>query len=311
MPARILSNFVNLLPDKKIILELKDQDLFIECDEYKTKIKGMSAQDFPIIPKIEENHAIELYSPALCEGLAQVVDFSAVNQVRPELSGIYFNFQNNRLQLAATDSFRLAEKNMSIENNPPSQISFILPQKSAKELMNIFSEFTGKAKLYYSPNQVLFEYMMTETPHPQIQIVSRLIEGEYPDYQGIIPKKYDAQLILERDGFINQIKTASIFSGKSNEIKIKIDAKRGGIDVLSQNPELGENKSFLPAQLNMANETQKEMEISFNHKFLIDGLANIKTKNILMELNGDDGPAVLKPEGDVSYIYIVMPIKAS
>lgn len=311
VPAKLLLNFVNLLPDRKINIESKNQELFIECEEYNTKIKGLPAQDFPIIPTIEENYVIELNIPSFCEGLTQVVDFSTVNQIRPELSGIYFNFQNNRLQLAATDSFRLAEKTLILENSIDKQISFILPQKSVKEIINIFSELTGKIKLYYSPNQVLFECMMIETPHPQVHIISRLIEGEYPDYQGIIPKKYNLQLILEKDSFINQIKTASIFSGKSNEIKIRINNKKNGIDILSQTPDLGENKSFLPVKINPDAGEIKEIEISFNYRFLVEGLNNIKTKNILMELNGDDGPAVFKPEGDINYIYIVMPIKAS
>lgn len=311
VPSKILLNFVNLLPDKKITVESKNQELSIECDEYNTKIKSLSAQEFPIIPKVEENYNIELNSASLCEGLEQVVNFSSVNQIRPELSGVYFNFQNNLLQLAATDSFRLAEKTINLENNIHETLSFILPQKSVRELINIFSDFSGNIKLYYSPNQVLFEYMMSETAHPQVHIISRLIEGEYPDYQGIIPKKHAIQLILEKDQFVNQIKTASIFSGKSNEIKIKLDIEKEGADILSQNPDLGEHKSFLSAKISQEAGQQKETEVSFNYRFLIEGLANIKTKNILMELNGDEGPAALKPEGDASYVYIVMPIKAS
>ena len=308
VPAKILSSFINLLPDKKITIESKVQDLSIQCDDYNTKIKGLSSEEFPIIPKIESDQFIELNSSALCEGLVQVVEFSAVNQARPELSGVYFNFQKDRLLLTTTDSFRLAEKTLNFEKKPDKEISFILPQKSAREIMNIFSEYQGKIKLYFSSNQVLFEYPMPETDHPQIQIVSRLIEGEYPDYQGIIPKKHETQLILERGEFLNQIKTASIFSGKGNEVTIKMEGKKEGISILSQNPELGENKSFLPAKVSGGGE--KEVEISFNYRYLVDGLNNIKSKNIVLDINGEEGPAVLRPEGDVSYLYVVMPIKA-
>ena len=319
VPAKVLLGFINLLPDKKITLESKNQDLFIQCDEYNTKIKGLSPEEFPIIPKIKNNQVVELNSAALCDGLAQVVDFSSPNQARPELSGVYFNFQKNKLQLTATDSFRLAEKTLTFENKPnkpvihTQELSFILPQKSAREIVNIFSEYKNKIKLYFSPNQVLFECPMPETDHPQVQIISRLIEGEYPDYQGIIPQKHDVQLVLERDKLLNQIKTASIFSGKSNEVKIKINQKKGGIEILSQNPELGENKSFLSAKINAGTTQQKEkeIEISFNYRFLVDGLGGIKNKNILFELNGEEGPAVIKPEGDPNYLYVVMPIKAT
>jgi DNA polymerase-3 subunit beta len=309
VPARILTSFINSLPDKKITISAKDQDLFVQCDEYSTKIKGQSAEEFPIIPNIEDDRVIEMSNPVLCEGISQVVDFSTANQARPELSGIFFSFQKDGLKLTATDSFRLAEKKLSFSKNPGRELSFILPQKSAKEIVNILAENKGKVKMYISQNQVLFEYPMAETDHPEIQVVSRLIDGEYPDYQGIIPQKYECRLIIEKDKLASQIKTASIFSGKSNEIKIRVDDKKKGIEILSQNPELGENKSFLPVKVDKA--STKEMEISFNHKFLTDGLNNIKSKNVVFELNGEEGPALLRPEGDVNYLYVVMPIKAA
>ena len=189
VPAKILSSFVSLLPEAKINLEAKNQTLYIECENNKTQIKGIDAQDYPIIPKIEDENFIELSMLPFCEGLSRVVDFTAPNQVRPELSGVYLNFQKDRVQITATDSFRLAEKTLYFEKKINRECSFILPQKTARELVNIFSEKDGKLKLYLSPNQVLFECPMTETPHPQIQIISRLIEGDYPDYQSIIPKK--------------------------------------------------------------------------------------------------------------------------
>jgi DNA polymerase-3 subunit beta len=309
VPAKILMSFINLLPDKKINIEAKNQDLFIQCEENQTKIKGQSPEEFPIIPIIEENEIIEISAPVLCEGLSRVVDFSILNQARPEISGVYFNFQKEGLVLTTTDSFRLAEKRITLIKNPTKNISFILPQKSTRELVNIFSEYQGNIKLRVSPNQVLFEYLMTETSHPEIQIISRLIDGEYPDYQSIIPKKYEVELIIEKDQLINQIKTASIFSGKSNEIKVKTDSKKGGIEILSQNPELGENKGFLPAKILQG--ANKEMEIAFNYKFLIDGLNNIKSKNTFIGLNGEEGPAVIKPDKDTTYVYVVMPIKSS
>lgn len=310
IPAKILSGFVNLLPEDKIYLELKNQVLDITCQDYQTKIKGLSSEEFPIIPKIENNDFIELNCPVFCEGLSQVVDFASLSQTKPELSGIYFNFKKDNLYLTATDSFRLAEKNLLFENKNSKEFSFILPQKSVREIINIFAEKEGKLKLYFSPNQVLFEYLMSETEHPQIQIISRLIEGDYPDYQGIIPKKYEAQVILPREKLLNHIKTASIFSGKTNEIKIKLNPQKAGIEILSQNPELGENNSFLQGQLQYAAD-KKETEISFNYRFLIDGLLNIKSPEVIFELNGEDGPAVLKSRTDPNYIYIVMPIRST
>lgn len=310
VPSKVLSGLVGLLPNQKLTLELKNQTLYITSENQKAQIKGQTAEEFPIIPKIEDKDFVELNCPLFCEGLSQVVDFSLLNQTRPELSGVYLNFQKDRLQLAATDSFRLAEKNLYFEKKHTKEFSFILPQKAAREIINILSEKKGKLKLYCSANQVLFEYLMEETPHPQIEIISRLIEGEYPDYQGIIPKKHQARAVLAKNELLNQIKAASIFSGKSNEVKIKVDPKKEGVEIISQSPEYGENRSFLAGKLSYE-DTAKEAEVSFNYRFLVDGLLNIPSSKVIFELNGEDGPAVLKPEGDSNYLYVVMPIKGS
>lgn len=310
VPAKILSSFVGLLPEKKIDLEVKNQTLHIDCENNKTQIKGLDPQDYPIIPKIEDDNFIELNVAPLCQGLSQVVDFAAPSQARPELSGVYLNLQKDRLQITSTDSFRLAEKTLYLSEKTGREISFILPQKTARELVNIFSERKGKLKLYFSPNQVLFEYLMAETPHPQIQLVSRLVEGDYPDYQGIIPKKYQIQISLPQGEFLNQIRTASIFSGKNNEVKLKIIPKKEEIEILSQNPELGENKSSLNGKVSEQSDKTKEIETVFNHRFLADGLEQMKGSKVLFEINGEEGPAVLRPEDDTNYLYVVMPIRA-
>ncbi|MEK7503442.1 MAG: DNA polymerase III subunit beta [Patescibacteria group bacterium] len=311
IPSKILTSFIGLLPNKKLTLEAKNQTLFIDCDDQNTQIKGLDAQDYPIIPMINDKNFINLEIASFCEGLSQVVDFAAINQARPELSGVYLSFQKDRVQLTTTDSVRLAEKTIFLKEQTEKNLAFILPQKTAREIINIFAEQKGKLRLYSSPNQVMFEYLMTETDHPQIQVISRLVEGEYPDYQGIIPKKHEAQVVLVKNDFLNLVKSASIFSGKNNEIKIRINSKKEGIEILSQSPELGENKSFLPAQIAYKQEKNQEMAVNFNYRFLIDGLLNIKSSKVIFELNGEDGPAVLKPAEDATYLYVVMPIKTT
>ncbi len=308
IPSHLLFNFINLLPNKKINLEVKDSVLLIECENYKTQIKGVGADEFPIIPKITEGEFISIETSSLCRGLNQVVDVAIPSTTRPEISGIYFLFQKDLITLAATDSFRLGEKKIFLKNkfSLKKDYSLILPQKTAKELVNIFSEKQGELKIYFSPNQVMFEYPLPETPHPQIQLVSRLIEGEYPNYQEIIPKESTTQLTLEKNEFLNQIKSASLFSGKINEVKIKTNPKEKKIEIFSQSQEIGEYQSSVPGKIK-----GEPVEISFNHRFLLDGLSNIKSSEIIFELSGDSGPGVLKPVGDDSYIYVVMPIKAS
>jgi len=310
-PAQLLTNLIPLLPNKVINLKVDNKVLFIECENYKTQIKGFDPQEFPILPQVGGGEELSIDNNIFCQALSQVADIAAQNQTRPEISGIYLKLQKDCLRLAATDSFRLGEKTIPLKEKNKNtladkEVSLIFPQKTAREIINILKEREGDLNIYFAPNHILFEIPMIETPHPQIQIVSRLIEGEYPAYQDIIPKKYETQVSCQRNDFLAQIKTASLFSGKTNEIKFKVDPKKNEVNISSKDPDLGEHEASLVGKVK-----GKNVEISFNHKFLVDGILNIKSSEILLEFNGEEGPAVLRPVGDPSYIYLVMPIKAS
>ena len=116
---------------------------------------------------------------------------------------------------------------------------------------------------------------------------------------------------MSKNELLNQIKTASIFSGKGNEVRIKVNPKKEEIEILSQDPELGENRSVLTGKITDSTSKAKEIETIFNYRFLVDGLNNIKSSKVIFELNGEEGPAVLRPEGDANYLYVVMPIKTT
>lgn len=312
VPLGLLSSFFSLLPNKQTTLNKKNDILLVECGEDKTQIKGVSPEDFPIIPSVSKENFIEIEVDPFCRGLEQIVDVASPSQTRPEISGVFFLLQKDSMKMAATDSFRLGEKTLSLEETfvspgePKEEVSFILPQKAAKEIINIFGQKEGKLKLYFAPNQVMLERQMAEISHPETQFVSRLIEGEYPSYQEIIPKKCETQTVLNRNDFLNQLRISSLFGGKINEIKLSIDPKKSGVEFLSQNPELGEHRSFLRGGVKGI-----PLEISFNHRFLIGGLSSIKSEEVSFELSKEEGPAILKPVGDQSYLYVVMPIKAN
>ena len=316
IPSRILSGFINFLPNKPVNLEVKDLTLRVECENYQTSIKGSNPEDFPIIPKITTEESISLKSKIFCQNLKQVVDIASYSSTKPEISGVYFLFQKNLITMTATDSFRLGEKKLYLESQSQStniskDYSLILPQRAAREIINIFAEKEGDLKIYFSPNQILFETYLQETPHPQIQLVSRLIEGEYPNYQEIVPKKFETKITIQNNEFINQIKLAALFSGKINEIKLKIDPKKNQIDIFSQSPDIGEHHSYLSGEVQ-----GKPCEISFNHRFLLDGLLNIsanqeKNPKIVLELINSEKPGIIKPKDDDTYLYLVMPIKTS
>ncbi len=202
VPAKILSQLIDFLPQKPINLEGKDNNLLISCQDYKSTIKGFSPEEFPIIPEIKDGESVLVPCFDFCQALSQVVDIASPSVARPEISGIYFVFQKDLIKMVATDSFRLGEQKIFLKNSLPQEYSLILPQQTAKEVINIFSQKEGDLKIYFSPNQILFESMMPETSHPQIQLTSRLIEGNYPDYEAIIPQKTTTQIQIQRNPFL-------------------------------------------------------------------------------------------------------------
>ncbi len=328
LPLYLFSGFFNLLPNKQITIQkvdeagassspsvgarVSDSLVAVECGNYKTQMKGFPSDDFPIIPQVPKGEFVEIEAALFCQGLEQIVNIASFSQARPEISGVYFTLQKNTIKMAATDSFRLGEKTIFLGREAVSaevgdkEISLILPQKTAKEVINIYGQRQGKLKIYFSQNQILFENQMSETAHPEVQLVSRLIDGEYPNYQEIIPKKYTTQAILNKGEFLNQLKIAALFGGKINEVKLKINPQKSAVEILSQAPDLGEHYSFLQGDIK-----GEALEISFNHRFLIAGLSMIKSPEVIFELNKEEGPALLRPADDSSYIYVVMPIKAS
>jgi len=311
IPVRVLSSYINLLTSGSLSLEVKNQTLYIQSERTKTQIKGLDPKDFPIIPKIEKGDEAFLPCSSICQGLSQIKETCSASTIRPEISGVYFFIQKNLLKMAATDSFRLGEKKIFFKEpiSFSEEHALILPQKAVSHLISVFGQ-EHNFKVYFSPNLLMFEILMEETEHPKIQFVTKLIEGEYPKYEEIIPKSYKTEAQIEKNEFLKQLKTAGIFSGRINEAKIGFNTKAQEIQIFCQSPELGEHLSHLPGKIK-----GQDSQVSFNYKFLLDGLESIKANEIWFGLSeekaGEQGPALLKPVGDETYLYVAMPIQAS
>jgi len=303
---KVIESFVNFLPQGKIELEKKDLTLQIKSENFLTKIKGEDPEEFPIIPQPKEGEFILTSSKIFCEGLSKVFNLPSPSLGRPEISGVLLDFSPEGIKFVATDSFRLGEKRISQKLDISKPYSLILPQAGAKEIFNIFSKEDREIKIYLSPNQIFIEAQMIETPEPEIIFTSRLIEGEYPNYEEIVPKKFETEAVLKTEEFFKKIKTASLFSSKINEVKLKFLPKEKKVEILSENPDLGEFKSEIFSQIK-----GKEMKISFNYKFLLDGISSMTKEDFIFYLTNPEGPAMLRPKDDQSYYYLLMPIKMS
>ena len=302
IPAKLLVNFINNLPNKKIEINIKNNIINLKCENYKSIIRGLDAKDFPIIPKIKNEPTLELDAFELKDALERVINFVSISDIRPEISGVLFDFANeNKIKFVATDSFRLGEKILEIKGNKTKKgeiNSIIVPYKAVQELIRIISNQGEKLlQISIENNQVLFKL-------PETEMISRLIEGNYPNYQQLISKQFDTTIIINKEELIKAVKIGSYFSSKINDIKLRINSKKSVLEMFSQDVELGENSTEIHGEI-----TGKEMEIIFNHKYLLDGLSNINTEKVVIGFNGETSPGIIKPEGRNDFTYVVMPIK--
>lgn len=303
VPYNSFSSFINFLPDKKIDLIEKNNNLLITCEDYKTQINGINAEEFPIIPEIKEKEKVVINSAILSDKLLQIIDIPSLSKVKPEISGVLFSFNKKELVLVATDSYRLAEGKIFLEKGDYN-FSFIIPQRTAREVINIFKDINENIEIIFGENQILFKAKMEDFNRSYIELTSKVIEGNYPNYETIIPKECKTQIILNKDEFLNKVKAASVFTSKVNEINLKISPKEGEIIIESSNTDLGNYETKIKGRAD-----GEEINISFNYRFILDGLVNIKSSEIVFEVNDENSPGVLKPVGKSDFLYVVMPVK--
>jgi len=301
IPSQILNNYIELLPNEALDFELVKNELIIKSKKQVAKVKGFSAEEFPIIPQIEVKERCTIDSDVLKEVLEKTIFAISSSEVRIELSGALFSFnspEQNKLSVVGTDSYRLTEKQVDLKKATfKDNKRVIIPVKTLQELLRIIKGKEG-VEICLSESQVLFIHQNTE-------LISRVISGEYPDYKQTIPETTKTNIIVKRDEFLRTIKAASFFAKTGiNDVNLKFSVKENKITISSLNIQVGENKATISADLKGENN-----EIVFNYRYLIDGLNNLSGEEIKMELVNDDTPALIRPVSDKSYLYLIMPIK--
>jgi len=295
-PARLLLDYINTNNDKKINLEVKDLTLHLESEHYKANIKGIEASEFPLIPEVKKDVEIEILTQDLSRAISKTIIACALDESRPVLSGVFVYGGGDKLKMVATDSYRLAEQTFPLTKKITSEISLIIPQRAMAEISRILSDGAEKVKIYPGENQVEFSIDKTS-------VVSRLIEGAFPDYQQIIPKTTQTKFKTNAAEFANAIKMASLFARESaNNIKLKIEKNK--VEVLAVSPQVGDNVSDVTGEI-----VGEEIEIAFNAKFIMDVLSVIMSEKINLELSGPLAPAMLRAEKDLNYLYVIMPLR--
>ncbi len=300
LPARILSGFINFLPEEKVDFELlENKEMQINSGGWQTKIKTQPAEDYPLIPEMDKKNGFKIKASLFKNSLNQTIFAAVTNESRPELSGGLFKINEQELVLVATDSYRLAEKKTEIIEGAKKEQSFIVPIKTLQELNRVASEIADEEEIetYWEENQIMF--LIND-----VKFTSRLIDGEYPDYQQIIPQTHQTRAIFSKNEMINAIKATSLFS-KTGIFDVTFEFKeQNKIIIKSANTQLGESTAEIKTEMEGV-----ENVIVFNYHYILDGLINIPQEKVLLELTNSANPAVLKPVGKDDYLYLIMPIR--
>ncbi|MBI2122211.1 MAG: DNA polymerase III subunit beta [Candidatus Sungbacteria bacterium] len=295
VPAKVINSLVQSLRDDKIELEEKQANLVVTTDTRRVIINGVSADDFPLIPKIKKTSVFSIDSATLQDALAKVLPSVSTSEFKPELTGIYMRVSQKEICLVATDTFRLAEKKIEMDDKiKGDSCAFILPSRIAQELVRVLP--TGEdVMVSLGDSQVLFEVR-------GIKIISRLIEGNFPEYGAIIPKEFGASGFFKKFEVVDAVRSSSIFSSKLQDVAFNFYSK--GAEVSSANSDIGEFKTSLTAAV-----TGKELLISFNYRYLLDGLNALHEEEFFFGLNGENKPSFLRNKTDGSFSYVLMPIR--
>jgi len=297
VPAKIFSDFISGIKDEKIDFNLKENTLNIQSNYFKTKIICFNTSDFPLIPKLKNGKVINIPASVLKTAMGSVFDSISLSQTRPELGGVFVSFNKNKIYFASTDSFRLTEK--VVDYGSDKQISVIIPRNTAAEIIRILSDYDKNISINVEENQVQFS-------SDDFEIISRLIEGRYPDYQKVIPARSVSKILLNKEDLQNNIRLAGFFASNINDIGLRVDSKE--IAVFSKNSDRGEFNSRIknPASL----QVDEPFEVLLNFNYLVDGLKNMPSEEIIFEYTGEGAPVVLKPKDkDLSLTYLIMPLK--
>lgn len=305
VPARMLAESINLLNQEQVEIVWENGQLQLGAGASKTKIKGLPADEFPVLPQIEEDHAYVLAAKPLREALTKTVVAVSKNEIRPELSGVLFSFLTERysgLMLAATDSYRLAEAQVPVVQGTDAEIKCIVPGRVAYELTRLLgtggTDGEQQVRLWVSQNQIAIRFN-------NFEMTARLIQGRYPDYAQIIPNSFKTLATFPVAQMSNKIKAASMFTAAGvNAVSFAITNAPGAVKVSATNAQTGEHTSEIDAEV-----VGDANAILLNHRYVLDGLQHIDTDSVEFGVNNADAPCVLRPKENTDFLYIVMPIR--
>ena len=305
LPARLLTDFVNSLPPERIDVASVQQPLglTLECARFSANINGADAADFPPIPAVDSGVAGKIEAEVLRDAINHVVFAAATEPSRPVLTGVLVEIKGDELTFAAADGFRLAVYKANLTEPLAEDVTFIIPARSLQEVSRLIGPQTESVDFTITPSksQALFRL-------DDVELVSQLIQGTFPNYSQLIPQKYESRAIVDLAEFGRATRTASIFARDgSGIVRLQVDGKGeesgGSLSISSKAEEVGDNEGEIDA--NVEGEPSK---IAFNSKYLSDVLDVLGTGKVALETTSPSSPGVLKPLDNDNYVHVVMPM---
>ena len=293
IPAKRFGDIIRELPLNEVSLNTKKNDLVvIETKSCQFKIMGLSKDEFPRLPEFKDKEVIKIEQDVLREMLSLTSFAVSFDETRYILNGILFSIKKNKLTLVATDGKRLAIIEKEIKQNLDKDFTMIVPIKTIQELNRNLKE-EGTLSLLLGSNQVMFDL-------GKAVIISRLIEGEFPDYHQVIPLVSDARIKVDREEFLLAVKRASLLSTPDYQA-VKLEIFKDKMVISKSTPDIGESREEVPVEYK-----GKELVIGFNPVYLIDVLKNLSSDRVEFELTDSEKPGVFRVNG---YVYIVLPMR--
>lgn len=299
IPAKLITSYISLLQDKEVDIKVEDgMTLYIKSKSSQTKIKGISPDEFPLIPKVEKDSSLQITASDLSRAIESTVFSAATSGTRPILSGVYMQAEKDILKMVATDSFRLAEKKTKLLKKTEKTVECIVPVRTLLELGRILATKFDKehVDIHISKNQILFSL-------DGIELISRLIEGKFPDYEKIIPRAARTKIEADTTNLSLATKRVSLFARENNN-NIKLTATNDGrLQISTDETSVGEEKAEVDIKINGENN-----KVALNSQYLLDVLSHLK-ESVSIEMDEKLTPVVVRPTKKEDYLYIIMPLK--
>lgn len=296
LPAKTLTEIINSLPAENLSLEKIEGLLRITCPGFELDLKYMPADDFPLIPEIAEPVKIELDTPKFIKALNSVVFAASTNENQLEIAGVLFKFNGKSLIMAATDRYRLAEITTHLTNAGDIR-EVILPLRAVAETIRVFGNFSEKINMLIASGQVVFENSTT-------RIISRIVDGQYPEYTQIIPETFLTSIKVKKQALLSALKAAGVFATGANSVILEYKIENNSLALSATSDALGKSRIVLEALI-----SGEDGSVIFNYQYLSQGVSAIPSDEVELKLVNPFSPVMCVPVGDTSFRYLVMPIK--